>query len=74
MLDETGLISTQLGRGTYIWEAPSEEAMLQIRKEGLEGMTRRYIIEARRQGYAEAEIRQVFERVLNEKVEPEANE
>ncbi len=25
LLDEAGLISTQQGRGTYIWEAPSAE-------------------------------------------------
>ncbi len=27
LLDEAGLISTQQGRGTYIWEAPSPETL-----------------------------------------------
>ncbi len=31
LLDEAGLISTQQGRGTYIWEIPSKEATELIR-------------------------------------------
>ena len=32
-LDEAGLISTQHGRGTYVWELPSEEASHQLRRQ-----------------------------------------
>ena len=32
VLDETRLISTQRGRGTYIWEKPTEETMRKLKK------------------------------------------
>ncbi|MBE0698626.1 MAG: GntR family transcriptional regulator, partial [Anaerolineaceae bacterium] len=32
ILDEQKLISTQRGRGTYIWEEPTEETMKQLKK------------------------------------------
>jgi GntR family transcriptional regulator len=41
LLDEAGLISTQQGRGTYIWEKPSEEVLERLRKQSLEDLTRR---------------------------------
>lgn len=56
ILDESGLISTQRGRGTYIWEMPSEETIRKLRLEGLAGLTRRYLGEAARMGYAPAEV------------------
>src|SRR3990172_12073061 len=43
LLDEAGLISTQQGRGTYIWEAPSAGVVSPLRQQGLEGLTRRYL-------------------------------
>lgn len=46
LLDEAGLISTQQGRGTYIWEKPSEETISQLRQQGLESLTRRYLADA----------------------------
>jgi len=66
MLDEAGLISTQHGRGTYIWEAPSEETTRQLRQQGLEGLTQRYLAEAKRLGYSPAEIRERVDRLLVE--------
>jgi GntR family transcriptional regulator len=56
ILDESGLISTQRGRGTYIWEMPSEETTRKLRLEGLTGLTRRYLGEAARMGYVPAEV------------------
>jgi GntR family transcriptional regulator len=50
LLDEARLISTQQGRGTYIWEAPSEETTQALRQQALEGLTRRYISAAARLG------------------------
>src|SRR5512139_3159635 len=38
ILDEAGLISTQHGRGTYVWESPSAESLQQLRWQGLEGL------------------------------------
>jgi GntR family transcriptional regulator len=64
LLDEVGLISTQHGRGTYVWEAPSAESLGQLRWQGLEGLLRPSIQEALRLGYSSAEIRQAFEAQL----------
>lgn len=50
LLDQAGLISTQHGRGTYIWEAPSSETLDQLRQQSLDGLTRRYMNEAARLG------------------------
>ena len=52
LLDEAGLISTQQGRGTYIWEAPTEETTAQLRQQALDGLTRRFLAEAARLGCA----------------------
>jgi GntR family transcriptional regulator len=65
LLDEAGLISTQLGRGTYIWETPSEETRQKIRRHGLEGLTNRYLNEAHRQGYTPEEISQAVQEQIN---------
>ena len=56
LLDEAGLISTQHGRGTYIWEQPSEETLQRLRQHGLEGLTKRYLAEAARQGFSPEEV------------------
>ena len=61
ILDETGLISTQRGRGTFIWKRPSEETTLKLRLEGLAGLTRRYLGEAARMGYAPAEVQSILQ-------------
>jgi GntR family transcriptional regulator len=51
MLDEAGLISTQQGRGTYIWEGPTEETIQKLKKKSLEELTRNYLDETSRLGY-----------------------
>ncbi|NTU76178.1 MAG: GntR family transcriptional regulator, partial [Anaerolineaceae bacterium] len=50
LLDEEKLISTQRGRGTYIWEKPSEEMTRMLRQQALEELTRRFLSEAARLG------------------------
>jgi GntR family transcriptional regulator len=60
LLDEAGLISTQQGRGTYIWEAPSEETTSQLRQQALDGLTRRYLVEAARLGCTPQEVAAVL--------------
>lgn len=60
LLDEDGLISTQHGRGTYIWQAPSEAERQDLRKHGLETLTRHYLEEAQRHGYHLDEIADTF--------------
>jgi GntR family transcriptional regulator len=64
LLDEAGLISTQQGRGTYIWEQPGEEAVLMLRQEALQALTLRYLAEASRLGCTPAEVRAAFEEEL----------
>lgn len=61
LLDEAGLISTQQGRGTYIWEAPSEETTQRLRRESLEGLTKKYLAEAKRLGYTPYDVKLTFE-------------
>jgi GntR family transcriptional regulator len=66
LLDEAGLISTQQGRGTYIWEAPSAETISRLRQQSLEGLTRDYLAEAARLAYAPDEIARTIVRYLQE--------
>ncbi len=65
ILDETGLISTQRGRGTYIWEMPSEETARRLRREGLNELTGRYLAEASRLGFRPEEVANVFQEHLS---------
>jgi GntR family transcriptional regulator len=60
LLDEAGLISTQQGRGTYIWEQPSEDATTLLRQEALQALTRRYLAEAFRLGCPPGQVNAMF--------------
>jgi GntR family transcriptional regulator len=55
-LDEAGLISTQHGRGTYVWEHPSPESAEKLRLEGLDTLARRFVVSAARLGYSPEEV------------------
>ena len=61
LLDEAGLISTQQGRGTYIWEKPSTETVQHLRQQTLESLTRRYLAEAARLEFTTGEVVQTIE-------------
>lgn len=61
LLDEAGLISTQHGRGTYIWEEPSPDHLERLRQKGLQGLTRRYLAEAHRQKFTPEEVLAAFQ-------------
>ncbi len=65
MLDEAGLISTQHGRGTYVWETPTEEITGRLRQQALEGLTRRYLADAARLGCAPAQVIQTLEEQID---------
>ena len=52
VLDETRLISTQRGRGTYIWEQPTRETMKQLKKKSLEELSQAYRNEVAQLGYS----------------------
>ncbi|MGA9397363.1 MAG: GntR family transcriptional regulator [Anaerolineaceae bacterium] len=56
ILDEAGLISTQLGRGTYIWEVPTKAALKKLREQNLESLTQNYLREALHLGLNPSEI------------------
>ena len=59
ILDEARIISTQQGRGTYITEIPPPNVSEKLRKETLEALTQRYIIEATRLEFSKSEIRRM---------------
>jgi GntR family transcriptional regulator len=60
ILDETRIISTQQGRGTYITEIPSPEVSEKLRYESLAALTQRFITEAFRLGFSEREVSQML--------------
>lgn len=66
LLDEAGLISTQHGRGTFIWETPSPEKIQAIRQQGLESLTRRYLSSAAQLGCAPPEIARMVNQMLEQ--------
>src|SRR5574342_1149444 len=55
LLDETRIISTQQGRGTYITEIPAPEVSERLRHESLKALTNRVISESRRLGFSKGE-------------------
>jgi GntR family transcriptional regulator len=59
ILDETRIISTQQGRGTYITEIPPPDVSERLRHESLEALTQRFITEAIRLGFLEREVSQM---------------
>ena len=61
LLDETRLISTQRGRGTYIWEEPTPQVMEQLRQKSLEEIARNFIQEIGRLGYTFDQVRAALE-------------
>ena len=66
ILDEAGLISTQKGRGTYIWEPPTETAMKKLREENLESLTQNYLREAQKLGFSSQDINAELKKQLKE--------
>lgn len=76
ILDKTGMLSTQHGRGTYILEPPSANDADDLPSDPLEALTRHYLAEAVYLGYTFEEISTTFERHLamhqqGKKVRPE---
>lgn len=65
LLDEAGLISTQHGRGTYVWEIPDEATSQRLRWQGLREMCEQFVQEAFQLGYTLDELSQELENALN---------
>ncbi len=72
VLDETRLISTQRGRGTYIWEEPTEETMKQLKQKSLEELARTYKQQVLQLGYSVEDAIEELRRV--QPAEPEDKE
>ena len=60
ILDETGIISTQQGRGTYVLNIPPPEVSDKIRLKALKELTRRYLADAERLGASPEELSQTL--------------
>ena len=73
ILDEAGLISTQQGRGTYIWTQPDDEQSQLLRKKGLEALARQMVEQARNLGYEASETEEAFLQTLREWKEEDQN-
>jgi GntR family transcriptional regulator len=61
MLDEAGLISTQQGRGTYLLDQPSAEAVQKLKKESLELQAKRFLKSLVKQGFSAEESQQTLQ-------------
>lgn len=64
ILDEAGLISTQHGRGTYVWEAFNEENNQRIRSQNIHELAVQFIRDMVRMGYSYSEIDHVINSAL----------
>ena len=64
VLDEARLISTQRGRGTYIWEEPTEEMKQNLRQQTLEELARKFMQDSRELGYTAPEVLETLRRLV----------
>jgi GntR family transcriptional regulator len=70
IMDESGIISTQQGRGTYILEMPPPEVVGNMRAKALEDLTRRYIADAGQLGFAADALLKALHEQLERQKEP----
>lgn len=61
ILDEAGIISTQQGRGTFILEQPAPDTSHRLKRESLQALARRYLVEAKRLGFSREQSLQIFQ-------------
>ena len=64
ILDDLGLISTQQGRGTYIWQPPPPEKAADYRRLALERLARHFLNDARGMGFSPEEIQAAIEQEM----------
>lgn len=69
ILDDLGLISTQQGRGTYIWEPGSADEAKMHRQKTLEQITRQYFLDAITMGFTVEEIQTEVEQEMKRTAE-----
>jgi GntR family transcriptional regulator len=66
MLDESGVISTQQGRGTYVLEPLPPERAERIRAAALEELARTMVREAERMGFEPDEVTKAYQRMIDQ--------
>jgi GntR family transcriptional regulator len=64
VLDKAGLISTQRGRGTYIWSQPPAEQAQMLRAQGIEDFVRRFLEQTRNLGFQVDEVEETLSKML----------
>lgn len=67
LLDVMRIISTQRGRGTYIWEKPTEEARHLLKEAALEDVLLEMIARVESRGYSFDEILDTLQKIKREK-------
>lgn len=67
ILDDARIISTQRGRGTYIWEEPDENALQDLRRMSLEEVTRHAVEKMTSLGFSHVEILEAVQRQVEQK-------
>ncbi len=65
-LDQDRVISTQQGRGTFVREHPDQDHLTRIRREQLNAILHTSIGRALSMGYTAQEVRDTFERQMEE--------
>lgn len=66
VLDDQGLISTQRGRGTYIWEQPTGEMMESLKWKTLEELARKYLAECQNLGYSADQAAEMLRKMADD--------
>ncbi len=66
ILDEERLISTQRGRGTYIWEEPDPNTDQKLRQRSLEELANHFLEGARRLGFSPAEAARIVDALIRQ--------
>lgn len=74
ILDSMGLISTQKGRGTYIWSAAQAENREHERRQALELLTRHYLRDALALGFSTDQIRAALEEQIEQWNDPQSDD
>jgi GntR family transcriptional regulator len=67
ILDESGLISTQHGRGTYIWETLTEKSEEELQNNSLKNLARDFLEAALADGHKPEDIRAAIEEIITQK-------
>jgi GntR family transcriptional regulator len=71
LLDESQIISTQRGRGTYIWEKPSDESRHVLKEAALENLLIDMISEIKRRGYTREEVMDALQQIQKDNLNEE---